>query len=183
MTPLLDIEKYKKSFKEASYDRVHKESLITDERKEVYIFDDIAKAIADSFEMDIPSSCDSVVLRGEDIYLIEFKNRDYEKVNTDDKRDIRKKAYQSRELLLSTFLEDKTLQYVSEHVQLLVVFKTIDNKAKSYDNIVDSMKRLAKDDRPVVRCKLDKFEGTFYKKVRTISKVDFEENYMPKIFA
>ena len=183
MTPLLDIEKYKQSFKEASYDEHNEESLITDERKEVYIFDDIAKAIAESFEMDTPSSCDSVVLRGEEIYMIEFKNRDYEKINTKDRRDIRKKAYQSRELLLSTFLVDKTLQYVSEHVQLLVVFKTIDNKAKSYDDIVESMKRLAKEERPVIRCKLGEFEGTFYKKVRTISKANFEENYMPKIFA
>ena len=182
MKSLINVEEYKGSLKKASYDDAKNESLITDEKQEVYILDDIAKEIAGKLEIDVPSSCDSIAIKNEDIYLIEFKNRDYKSVTSSDKRDIRKKAFQSRELLLSTFLSEKTIQYVAEHVQLLVVFKSMEGDSESFGKIAETFNYYANGEKPVIKCKLANFEGNFYKKVRTINKVDFETKYMPRIF-
>lgn len=180
---MINVEEYKGNFKDASYDSIHGESLIEDQSQQVYILDEIAKKIASALEIDTPSSCDSVVVRDEDIYLIEFKNRDYKDITSKDKREIRKKAYQSQELILSTFLKDKTIQYVAEHVQLFVVFKSMESSPESFGKISETLNRLANGDTPEIKCKLAKFEGTFYKTVRTVSKDDFEKIYMPQIFS
>ncbi len=182
MTSLINIEKYKGSLKQASLDDKNNESLIIDDTPDVlYILDDIAKEIAKNMEIDTPSSCDSVAVKGEDIYLIEFKNRDYKNITSNDKRDIRKKAYQSRELLLSTFLCDKTIQYIAEHVHLWVVFKSMENESESFGKIVQKFNRYANGEKPEIKCKLGFFEGTFYKEIRTMSKDEFETRYVPII--
>lgn len=107
MEALVNPNDYTGTLKEASFDEVHTESLIDDEEHSVYILDGIAIKVGNMLEIDTPSSCDSVVVKGQDIYMIEYKNRDYQKVSSRDKREIRKKLYQSRELVLNTFWPTK----------------------------------------------------------------------------
>lgn len=183
VTMLVNVEKHKGSLKKASYDSANKESLIGDEEQEVYILDDIAKEIAGKLEIETPSSCDSVVINNEKIYMIEFKNRHYKSVTSNDKREIRKKAYQSREILLSTLLREQNINYIAEHVQLFVVFKSMEGESESFDKIAGAFNRFANGNEPEIKCKLSYFEGSFYKKVRTMSKEEFEKIYMKQIFA
>ena len=157
--------------------------MIDDEEHSVYILDDIAIKVGNMLEIDTPSSCDSVVVKGQDIYMIEYKNRDYQKVSSRDKREIRKKLYQSRELVLNTFWPTKDLQYIADHVHVFVVFKSMDNESVSFDKLANTLNALAGNQQEEIKCKLAKFKDTFYKEVHTISKAEFESKYMPIIFA
>lgn len=88
---LLDKGNYQGTLRKASFDDANGESLIENDEVKVYLLDEMAKTIADKCEMDIPSSCDSLYMNKENIFVIEFKNREYKKITSNDKREIRKK--------------------------------------------------------------------------------------------
>jgi hypothetical protein len=86
----LDKENYRGTIGEASYDTANEESLIENDDKIVYLLDEFAKDLANEYEIDTPSTCDSLCNNKNEILVIEFKNREYKKVTSNDKREIRK---------------------------------------------------------------------------------------------
>lgn len=176
---LLDKEKYKGTLRTASYDDANNVSLIMDESVEIFLLDEMAKDIAKEYEMEAPSTCDAVYLNRKGNYVIEFKNREYGSMTAKDKRDIRKKAYQTPELLAHSFFRDRTMEDLASNVSLLVVFKNMQEKEESYGKIVTTLQTLAGESEPKARCKLGRFQGNFYKEVHTIGKAEFETTYLP----
>lgn len=178
---LLGIDKYQGTLRKASYDDANDVSLIEDDKTRVYLLDEISKEIAKEYEIDIPSSCDALHMADEDIFIIEFKNREYKDISSKDKRDIRKKAYQTPELLLSDFCKNWTIGDLARHAVLLVVFKSMQDKEESFGRIVEKFNQWANGNRSPVKCKLAKFKGVLYKDVYTIGKEEFENIFLPKL--
>lgn len=178
---LLSIDKYQDTLQKASYDDANDVSLIEDDKTKVYLLDEISKEIAKEYEIDIPSSCDALCMVKEDIFIIEFKNREYKDITSKDKRDIRKKVYQTPELLLSDFCRNWTVDDLANHAVLLVVFKNMQDKEESFGKIVEKINHWANGNSSPVKCKLAKFKGVFYKDVYTIGKEEFEKKFLPML--
>lgn len=176
-----DIEKYQDTIRQASYDDANGVSLIDDEKIRVYLLDEISKEIAKEYEIDIPSSCDALCTHQENIFIIEFKNREYKDITPKDKRDIRKKAYRTPEILLNNFYRDWTMDDLAKHAVLLIVFKNMQNKEESFGRIVEKFNQWANESSLPIKCKLAKFKGVFYKDVHTIGKEEFEEKFLPML--
>lgn len=178
---LLDKENYRDTLRKASYDDANGVSLIENDDVEVYLLDEMAKDIAAEYEMEIPSTCDSLYMNEKKLYVIEFKNREYGSITSKDKRDIRKKAYQTPELLANCIFRDRTMEEIAGNISLFIVFKDMQDKEESYGKFVGKMHSLAGESTPPIRCKLGRFKGTFYRDVHTIGKEEFEKTYLPII--
>ncbi len=101
---------YQSTIRRASYDDANGESLVENDDIEVYLLDEAAKNIAAECEMDIPSSCDALRIKGRNNFVIEFRNREYKTLKSSEKRDIRKKAYQTAEILQNIFFRACTME-------------------------------------------------------------------------
>lgn len=176
---LLDKENYQGTLKKASYDDANQVSLIDNDGVGTYLLDEMAKDMEKIYAMDRPSTCDSLFIGAEENYVIEFKNREYGKISSNDKREIRKKAYQTPELLLNTVFRNLTAEELTRRTTLLVVFKSMEDKEESFGKFADKLNHLANGNVPRIRCKLGQFKNTFYKDVQTIGKAEFEEKYLP----
>lgn len=178
---LLDKGNYQDTLRKASFDDANGVSLIENDDVKVYLLDEMAKDIAGIYDMDIPSSCDSVCINEEEVFVIEFKNREYKDLTPKDKREIRKKAYQTSELLLNSIFRNQAMEDIVDHTTLFIVFRNMKDREKSFGKIADKLNQLANGDVPKIRCKLGQFKGTFYKNIYTIGKEDFEKIYLPMI--
>ena len=177
----LEKEDYRGTLRKASYDDANDVSLIENDDVEVYLLDEMAKAIAKEYGMETPSTCDSLWTKENEIFVIEFKNREYKSIAAKDKREIRKKAYQTPEILLNSIFRNQTMENLSEHATLLVVFKNMQDKEESFGKFAGKLNQLANGSAQRVRCKLGSFKGEFYKDVHTIGKEEFEAVYLPQI--
>lgn len=178
---LFDKEKYQDTLRKASYDDANDVSLIEDDRVKAYLLDGISKETAKEYEIDIPSSCDALCVAKEDFFVIEFKNREYKDITPKDKRDIRKKAYQTPELLLNVFCRGWTMDDLIKHAILLVVFKDMQDKEESFGKIAEKLNQWANGNCSPIKCKLAKFKRVFYKDIHTIGKNEFEEKFLPRL--
>lgn len=176
---LLDKENYQGTLKKASFDDANQVSLIDNDGVTTYLLDEMAKDMEKIYAMDRPSTCDSLYIGAEENFVIEFKNRKYGRISSNDKREIRKKAYQTPELLLNTVFRDSTMENLAKRTTLLVVFKSMEDREESFGKFADKLNDLANGNTPRIRCKLGQFKGAFYKDVQTIGKEEFEEKYLP----
>lgn len=177
----MDKENYLDTLRRASFDTANGVSLIENDDVKVYLLDEMAKELAKEYEMEIPSTCDSLYMNESGIYIIEFKNREYAGITSKDKREIRKKAYQTPELLANSIFRDRTMEDIARDTSLFVVFKNMEEKEESYGKFVSQMNSLANGCTSKIRCKLGRFKGAFYKDVHTVGKEEFETVYLPRI--
>lgn len=129
--------------------------------------------------MDTPSSCDSLLIHEKELFVMEFKNRAYGAITSKDKREIRKKAYQTPEILLNSFLREQTMEDLALNATLIIVFKNMQEKDESFGKLSDKLNQLANGNKKRIRCGLGRFKGAFYKNVCTIGKEEFESQYLP----
>ena len=95
------MEKYLSTYRETSYDRSRGESLLWDERKKVYNYDEAVDEICALYRNgENLSSADAIVERDDLILFIEFKNQRLSRI---DSASIRKKAFDT--ILLFSLLE------------------------------------------------------------------------------
>lgn len=159
-------------------DREHAQYM-TQSDLEVVDFDLVKRLYTNGLGLSEESatSVDAIVQFEDHIDFIEFKNG---KVNN---RNIKDKARDS--LLIFSDVTGETIAYTRDHVDYIVVYNLqrnpLPNQLKR-GALQDSPSRIsianhfsAKAERPFIQFDLEKYQRLYFRKVRTLSKEEFEE--------
>lgn len=120
-----ELEAYKSSFKQTSYDDAHQQYLCQDEsRPDVYDFDEYIKANYNKSRL--PASPDAIHIDNKRLYCVEFKNQRSSQI---DNHEIQRKFTNGTEIL-QKMLKNFTPRDCQYH--FYVVFKT-GNKPRYFD--------------------------------------------------
>lgn len=172
----VDLEKYASTFSKTSYDGMKKESLVKEDYRVVYNFDDIAKDICQEYRAgEYLSSADALSFSNGLIYLIEFKNQPTRNI---DRRVIQKKAFDSIYLLQQAVFNNISIEDMKKRTLFYVIHAG--SSSPSFDSFKKKASTLAKQNAEIVDFGLSKY-SCFYKEIHTLSSKEFVKEHLYKI--
>lgn len=179
----------------------------------VFDFDGITKYLCDRFySRQTLASCDAFLQRDNEYYLMEFKNREAQRIRPGE---IEKKAFMSFNLLRLEMDQTVSVEDACDHATLFVIFrddvpvqapvdreKAMDQETSadiprpeaervsersagsdSYRALVEKVKQLAKiEETDPILFGLRKMKDKFYHQIYTIPKSEFMDKWYPQLF-
>ncbi|WP_338097031.1 hypothetical protein [Methanolapillus ohkumae] len=172
---------FQSTLKETSEDTKAKEFMTTCSMDAIN-FDKIMQCYANQIRCPIPKSCDSLVVRNDELYLIEFKNG---KIDDEVNMNIKLKIYESLLVLLDVV--EKNIRYSREHVHLILVYNESKfHPSKQFKKYRKSKAFIGKKissyaEKPFIQFGLNNFQNFHFKTVNTYTQQEFEENFVNMI--
>lgn len=167
---------FKSSIKQLSYDRDNDVSLCNSNKRFIN-FDAVVKKIAQSNSEDSLCSPDVIHFKGKKVIFVEFKNG---RINDKTKMELKLKGieggfiglYKAVKTFDDSFTFDNILSIPKEYY---IVYNSTKNLQPRVGGITQHLESAT------VRFGLEKYQGTFFEKVRTVSEDVFEQTILEQL--
>lgn len=150
----------------------------------VFDLDRIAKGFVKGLYGDkIVSSCDAFISKNDDLFFIEFKNQRIANIKS---KELAAKALGSLLVAQLAFFPQRSLEALSDHSHLFVVYKDQDLKGEPdyYKEIMGTFAPLANLPKEPIQFDLRRYLNCgLYHEIHTISVSHFNEFYSDLIFS